>query len=1334
MQASSKLLSRTAIILLGLLLATMLFVVLNSQQAKALQPSQWETVRGYINSFYGGVQSTGAIDGAALDGEAGFRRGKVALWNELDSNGDIQPNAGAGVGNAGTAVTGVLGEGDDMANRPVLIDNLMKQPAFIPGTEFRCHWNDDQSCFADSSITAIRQIVDNHKAAGFSTDIVDYCVSSQTAGPSTGGFGIIAQVPGALSSDTSLIPKVYIADYSRNGWRNNLATASGTGAIASPETSAGGLPAPGTPPGTVAPSSCDSAATDLALVECQANWAIWAGGGNTGNGTFDMSSTANVGVGGAGQSVDVRTGTISTLSTAGTNLQIPISTLFSTAGLANLDPTKSTVLAGRTQMGETSAIGLRMLGYTLIPGGSISTGISRWNGTQGEAQVAYGPGLPLQAVDAYSAPAKVDTTGPSISSGPTISNITATSADVTRTAGEPATSKIDLTGSGGAPAIHVNSTVLNAVHTSSLSGLIENTHYTGTLTVYDGYANGTTAALDFWTDVTAPTISNVSPANAATVYTASPTVSATLADNGGGSGINVDPAVTMAHVDGTMIMSGCTINATSISCPTSGLNSGAGLAYGAHTLEIMTADNAGNPATTSSTTFNVGDNVAPVPVYVAPTGSSNNASPTITGTVTDAAPSSGLPASATLNLSNDGGATWPSSLQYSCTITSGNISCPVTGVLPGSPAAVTYNAKITVVDNATNSGSTAGTDTFTVDTTAPTVTPAGFDYHPSGSESWTKNQMPALSAAISDVPSGQNINPATASVTIDDSACASAKADNNTISCTPASNLAEGDHTVIFSAEFNAGHPGTGTQTVHVDLTAPGITNMLPTGNIQTASPTLSAALADYGSGINASASAVYLDGPGTALTNCPTRTNAAIGCVANVTAGPHTFSVYAEDNVGNGTLVSTGSTGSFTLTQINYFWTWYDNIWGDDWVLLGNANPSGDVNYSLSVHGAIQTLPGGGMATPGNLITPKFSGMMGGPVKATSTTGTDGLLSQRILWPKGGSSLEEVPAVKESDLSDHYYWTWYDEQSLGYKDWVLVANTNAAADVYYQVKVDGVVKDSGTLAAGASVTPHFPGLIGGPVEVQGWTDATMTTAAKLMASQRVLSNGGSAINEVPGIPNEKLSSHYLWTWYDQTIPGNRDWVLIANPRKQADGTTDNTADMYYTITINGAVAGTGGPIAPGSKVTPMFDMGIGGPVDVQTFSDAAKTAPLRAIASQRVTWGPSFEEVPGYNFSDLKNDYKWTWYDMQSAGARNWVLVVNTNSSSVYYEVTVNGIPRASGDIAANKDVIPALPGIMGGPVEVKAWTDSGKSTPANVMTSQRVLWNGYFNETLGQ
>src|SRR5450759_2109430 len=160
MQLSSKLLYKTAMMLMAILLVTAVFVVINqTQQASAMGPSQWETVRGYIDSFYGGSQS-----GGTLNGEAGFRMTKATLVSALDSNNNISPKYAAlptsGTVPGPTTVTGVLGAGDDAANRPVLIDNLMTRTDIIPGTEFRCNWSTDGSCFADSSISSIRSIVD----------------------------------------------------------------------------------------------------------------------------------------------------------------------------------------------------------------------------------------------------------------------------------------------------------------------------------------------------------------------------------------------------------------------------------------------------------------------------------------------------------------------------------------------------------------------------------------------------------------------------------------------------------------------------------------------------------------------------------------------------------------------------------------------------------------------------------------------------------------------------------------------------------------------------------------------------------------------------------------------------------------------------------------------------------------------------------------------------------------------------------------------------------------------------------------------------------------------
>jgi hypothetical protein len=259
---------------------------------------------------------------------------------------------------------------------------------------------------------------------------------------------------------------------------------------------------------------------------------------------------------------------------------------------------------------------------------------------------------------------------------------------------------------------------------------------------------------------------------------------------------------------------------------------------------------------------------------------------------------------------------------------------------------------------------------------------------------------------------------------------------------------------------------------------------------------------------------------------------------------------------------------------------------------------------------------------------------------------------------------------------------------------------------------------------------------MGGPVEVLA-TVSGSGTPAKVMASQRVLSDYGKAFNEVPGIPGTELNSDYLWTWYDMKTAGARNWVLIANPF---------TSVIYYQIEIGhdgcnlSPPAGTtcrSGTVPASGYVTPTFDGYMAGPVEVKTFSNWLLTDPANSIASQRVLWGPSFEEVPGLPKPALGNGYTWTWYDQSVTGVTNWVLIANIDPAvPVYYQVKVGGTPiGACTPLAPGAITTPTYPSTIGGPVEVNAYTDLGCTTHATtgILASQRVLWNGYFNEVLG-
>ena len=416
-----------------------------------------------------------------------------------------------------------------------------------------------------------------------------------------------------------------------------------------------------------------------------------------------------------------------------------------------------------------------------------------------------------------------------------------------------------------------------------------------------------------------------------------------------------------------------------------------------------------------------------------------------------------------------------------------------------------------------------------------------------------------------------------------------------------------------------------------------------------------------------------------------------------------------------------------------DYYWTWYDSKSMQNWVLMANpAGASSNLGFDLSIAGNGQSLTdlgiGAGKIPPGKTLTPIYPGVMGGPVRVTSETGDKAIVSQRSLM---GNSFEEVLGTDAEKLSDHFYWTWYDQQSPGMTNWVLVANPSSTEKVHAVISFanlsDGqLVKAESDIDPGKNWTPTFPGKMGGPVEVKAYLAGGSWPNDKrnVIASQRVLSDFGTAFNEVPGIPAGDLTSDYLWTWYDMQSPGSRNWVLIAN--------TLQTDDVYYQIRIAGQAVANG-KLAHGEKATPTFPGKIGGPVEVKscsapldTYGGCSGTTPI-VIASQRTLWGPSFEEVPGFPSKALASDYHWTWYDMKSTGSANWVLVANLNDTPVTFQVKIGGVPQPCGSctIAAHDRITPVFPGTMNGPVEVTA--------SAPVMASQRVLWNGYFNEVLG-
>lgn len=518
------------------------------------------------------------------------------------------------------------------------------------------------------------------------------------------------------------------------------------------------------------------------------------------------------------------------------------------------------------------------------------------------------------------------------------------------------------------------------------------------------------------------------------------------------------------------------------------------------------------------------------------------------------------------------------------------------------------------------------------------------------------------------------------------------------------------------------------------DITAPAITNTLPTSDQTGNSFDISADFTDSESGIDNASIHMYVNGMD--VTSQATITPGHI--TAPVTGdGTQNVSLHVSDNAHN-----VGSAHWSFSTPANYYFPWFDSLFGRTWVLAAQPSSSSpaarpnvvDILMHNSGSGSMDLLTNNMFVNKGETENMPPNGRMGGPVKVVSHFG-DSLISERSLF---GNSFEEIWGASYYNLDSHYWWPVYDSASAGMRNWILVANPpDNNENITVRVTVHNAspdISETRDLVRGQTWTPIYAGRFGGPVEVKAWKQGSNNEDAeprKVIASQRVLYNG--AFNEMPGIAASKLSSLSIWTWYDNQYSSN--WIVVSNPSTEKITAKVLVGNPYSPVFIDSSVLG---PYETHSFRKP----GMGGPVYAFGYKAGSSTPDANIVASQRVLMGPSFGELAGSNEYNLNyTTSTWTWYDQASSGVTNWVLIANPSADPLYAEVRIAGVTVWGGIVDAFGNKTPTFAGRMGGPVEVESWkseTDMGghqlKQTPYIAFASQRVLWNGYFNEIVGK
>jgi hypothetical protein len=180
------------------------------------------------------------------------------------------------------------------------------------------------------------------------------------------------------------------------------------------------------------------------------------------------------------------------------------------------------------------------------------------------------------------------------------------------------------------------------------------------------------------------------------------------------------------------------------------------------------------------------------------------------------------------------------------------------------------------------------------------------------------------------------------------------------------------------------------------------------------------------------------------------------------------------------------------------------------------------------------------------------------------------------------------------------------------------------------------------------------------------------------------------------------------FNWFDKASPGMlNDNIHLLNP---------GTSSTNVTVSLPGA-SPRSVSIGPGAEAFVAFPAGtIGGPVTV--------TSSQPVLASQRVQYFSSFNEVPALIPANASTASHINWYDNASAGmVSDNIHLLNPGTASATVTISIPGATAQVVTLGPGAEAyVPFPAGTIGGPVTV--------SSTQPVLASQRVQYYQSFNE----
>jgi hypothetical protein len=157
------------------------------------------------------------------------------------------------------------------------------------------------------------------------------------------------------------------------------------------------------------------------------------------------------------------------------------------------------------------------------------------------------------------------------------------------------------------------------------------------------------------------------------------------------------------------------------------------------------------------------------------------------------------------------------------------------------------------------------------------------------------------------------------------------------------------------------------------------------------------------------------------------------------------------------------------------------------------------------------------------------------GPVKVQSSGGVPIITSMRFAYIKSNEPLvvpyfSEMLGLPQQNLTTAYWFPIYDNVNHNMQvRFGNMSNSNAIITV----KIGGEVRGTYTLAPSEAFRVSYAGLNDGPVEVESTNGVPIIASMRFVYIKSTSPLLVTAFSEMLGLPNEQLSTSYVFPWYN---------------------------------------------------------------------------------------------------------------------------------------------------------------------------------------------------------